>query len=69
MAKTVTEWFREQCGWRREPCCDCGGHGLVSVYSSEDFLGAGECRTCNGTGAIWKTPHGRLRNKPGGAFC
>ena len=29
--KTVTEWFRELEGWRRERCCSCGGHGMTSV--------------------------------------
>ena len=50
--KTVTEWFRELEGWRRERCCSCGGHGMTSAYSGDggDFLGAQECRCCAGTG-------------------
>jgi len=56
--KTVTEWFRELEGWRREVCCDCGGHGLVSHYTltGDDFLGAADCDRCAGAGMYWRTP-------------
>jgi hypothetical protein len=32
VVKTVTEWFRALEGWRREQCCACGGHEMVSHY-------------------------------------
>jgi hypothetical protein len=69
--KTVTEWFRELEGWRRERCCSCGGHGLTSAYSGDgsDFLGAEECRHCAGTGVQWRTPQRRYVRYPGGPFC
>ena len=40
--KTVTEWYREQCGWRQKRCHCCVG-GLVSDYSGSDFCGPKEC--------------------------
>lgn len=42
---------------------------MVSEYSWNDFLGAGECRKCWGTGANWRTPNGRYVVYPGGPFC
>jgi hypothetical protein len=42
--KTVTEWYREQGGWRQERCYCCVG-GLVSDYSGGDFCGPKECST------------------------
>jgi hypothetical protein len=69
--QTVTEWFRELEGWRRERCCSCDGHGLVSSYTTDgsDFLGAEECRHCTGTGTHWRTPRRRYVLYPGGPFC
>lgn len=37
--KTVTEWYREQGGWRQERCYCCVG-GLVSDYSERRLLRA-----------------------------
>jgi hypothetical protein len=51
--KTVTEWYREQGGWRQERCYCCVG-GLVSDY---------------GNGSYWVTPRGRHVLWPGGPFC
>ena len=45
--KAVTEWYREQCGWRQERCSYCVG-GLVSDYSGDDFCGPKECSSCGG---------------------
>ena len=66
--KTVMEWFRWQQGWKRESCGSCGGHGVVSAYSWEDFLGPEECSHCHGTGVHWVTPNGRYVLYPGGPF-
>jgi hypothetical protein len=68
--KTVTEWFRELEGWRREWCCSCGGHGLVSAYTADggEFLGAAECKTCDGKGHVFRSPRGALAKYPGGPF-
>jgi hypothetical protein len=67
--KTVVEWFREHEGWRRERCGNCGGHGMVSSYGWNDFLGPEECDHCGGTGVQWRTPRGRYVLYPGGPFC
>jgi len=69
--QTAIEWFRKREGWRRERCCSCGGHGLVSHYTftGDDFLGAEECSHCAGTGVQWRTPQGRYVLYPGGPFC
>jgi len=69
--QTVTDWFRELEGWRRERCCSCGGHGMVSSYTADgsDFLGAEECDRCAGAGTYWHTPQGRYVLYPGGPFC
>jgi hypothetical protein len=66
---TVTEWFRKSEGWRHECCFSCGGAGMESDYCGNDFCGAKECRTCNGTGQYWVTPTGRHVLYPGGPFC
>jgi hypothetical protein len=67
--KTVTEWFRQRQGWRRESCFMCNATGLVSDYGcGEDFYGPEECRSCNGAGAYWITPRGRHVEFPGGRF-
>jgi hypothetical protein len=68
--RTVTQWFHELEGWRRERCCACGGHGMVSSYGWDgDFLGPKECDHCVGTGVQWRTPRGRYVLYPGGPFC
>ena len=54
--------------WTAETCWNCGGHGVVSVYSHNDFEGAGECGTCGGSGQLWRSPKGRLAMYPGGPF-
>jgi hypothetical protein len=65
--QTVTEWFREHEGWRRERCSSCS---MVSSYGwNSDFLGPEECKHCGGTGAQWRTPQGRYVLYPGGPFC
>ncbi len=67
--KTVTEWFREIEGWKREECGCCVG-GLVSSYGMDgDFLGPEECRSCAGLGSVWVTPKGHHVLYPGGPFC
>ena len=69
--RTVTEWFREREGWRREGCGACGGYAVVSSYTLDgsDFLGPEECDRCAGAGAYWRTPQGRYVLYPGGPFC
>lgn len=68
--KTITDWFREQQGWRRERCGCCQGHGIVSSYGwGGDFEGPEECDSCCGNGHIWRTPRGRYVAYPGGPFC
>jgi hypothetical protein len=68
--KTVTEWFREASGWRREDCFVCYGTGMTSNYGcGEDFYGPEECDTCCGGGQYWVTPKGRHVLYPGGPFC
>lgn len=56
--------------WREIVCWDCGGHGQSSSYSIDggDFLGADECRTCNGSGRVFRSPKGRFAQWPGGPF-
>lgn len=56
--------------WKERQCPNCGGHGLVSVYTADgaDFEGAGECRDCNGTGRIFQSDKGVLVQYPGGPF-
>lgn len=67
--KTVTEWYRIQQGWRREPCCMCNATGMTSDYGcGEDFYGPKECPCCNGAGAYWITPKGRHVEFPRGRF-
>ena len=66
--KTITEWYREQCGWRQERCYCCVG-GLVSDYSGGDFCGPKECSSCGGNGSYWVTPRGRHVLWPGGPFA
>lgn len=67
--KTVTEWFREQQGWKHENCPECHGYGVVSDYHNEDFHGAKDCPKCNGAARYWITPNGRYVAYPGGPFC
>jgi len=67
--KTVLEWYREQCGWRRERCYACNATGMTSNYGcGGDFYGPEECRSCNGSGGYWVTPLGRHAEFPGGRF-
>ena len=40
-------------GWSRVACGSCGGHGMVSDYSTGDFEGPKECDDCGGGGAYW----------------
>lgn len=56
--------------WTQQKCHDCSGHGLISDYSYDghEFEGPAECRTCNGTGTIWRSPKGSLAQYPGGRF-
>lgn len=55
--------------YKRVQCHNCGGHGLVSDYGmGDDFYGAKKCKTCNGSGSIWRTPKGRYVEYPGGKF-
>jgi hypothetical protein len=67
MMQTVTEWYRAQCGWRRECCYCCYGTGMVSA-GTYDFDGPEECSGCGGGGAYWVTPRGRHVMWPGGPF-
>lgn len=47
--------------WTEIQCSDCGGHGQICDYGNgEDFYGAKECRICNGSGRIFKSPKGAL---------
>ena len=54
--------------WKRIQCHNCGGHGMVSVYSYNDFEGADECSTCDGRGTIAISPKDRVAKYPGGPF-
>lgn len=54
--------------WSKMQCSDCGGHGLVSSYSANDFEGAAECNVCEGSGFIFVYSNGRLAKWPGGPF-
>ncbi len=52
--------------WKTYKCGSCRGYGVVSVYSAEDFLGAGDCE-CNG-GTVSVSENDRLAVYPGGPF-
>ena len=56
--------------WTDFDCWNCGGGGQCSEYTIDggDFLGAGECRTCNGTGRLFRTRAGVIAQFPGGPF-
>jgi DnaJ-class molecular chaperone len=56
--------------WKKIRCHDCGGHGLVCVYTRDgsDFEGAGECNTCEGNGILWQHKSGALAKWIGGPF-
>jgi DnaJ-class molecular chaperone len=56
--------------WTEIRCWDCGGHGQVSSYTADggDFLSADECRTCNGSGGVFRSAAGVLVQYPGGPF-
>lgn len=52
--------------WRTIRCSNCGGQGMVCIYSYEDFDGAEDCLQCNGSGQIFIRPSGHLFLYPGG---
>jgi hypothetical protein len=55
--------------WTQVGCAHCGGHGLVQgPWSALAGDGPDECRFCNGNGAVWRSPKGRLASYPGGPF-
>lgn len=56
--------------WVIQECFDCSGLGQVSsyTYGGMDFNGPEECRTCNGSGTIYRSPKGSLAQWPGGPF-
>jgi hypothetical protein len=56
--------------WTEIQCWGCGGHGQCSSYAADgsDFLGATECRTCNGSGRVFRSARGVLAQWPGGPF-
>lgn len=56
--------------WKEQSCGLCGGHGQRSGYSIDggDFLGADECRDCNGSGRIFVSDKGVVAQWPGGPF-
>ena len=52
-----------------QPCSNCGGYGVVSVYSHNDFEGPGECSSCDGRGNIFiHKKSGVMAAWPGGPF-
>jgi DnaJ-class molecular chaperone len=57
-------------GWTTQKCDNCDGKGQIPVYTyaGMDFCGPKECRDCNGSGRIWKSPKGKLFSYPGGKF-
>ena len=56
--------------WRTLNCDSCRGYGVVSGYAGDgDFLGAVECRHCNGSGTVFIRPGGYLFLYPGGPAC
>lgn len=59
----MTKWTETKCGL-------CGGHGQCSSYTINggDFLGADECRGCNGSGRIFVSEKGAMAQWPGGPF-
>lgn len=53
--------------WKRLQCDKCDGKGIVAgCYGSEPT--PEECRSCNGSGTIWKSPKGSIAQYPGGPF-
>ena len=56
--------------WTEVKCWNCGGYGQASSYSLDgsDFLGTDECKTCNGSGRVFRSPKGRFAKWPGGPF-
>jgi DnaJ-class molecular chaperone len=56
--------------WTKILCHGCDGHGLISAYTIDgsDFLGADECKTCNGSGQLFQSSKGVLVQWPGGPF-
>lgn len=54
--------------WRKVDCARCNGHGVVAVYSSNDFEGPAFCPKCGGSCEIWLSPRGGLAEYPGGKF-
>ena len=55
-------------GWEKIKCHSCDGHGLVSSHTGGNLDGPDECRTCWGSGSIWRSPKGALAKYPGGPF-
>lgn len=51
--------------WIQTLCPRCNGSGLVSVYSANDFEGAGDCPDC-ASGSIWISQKDRVALYPGG---
>ena len=47
-------------------CPRCGGHGVVSVYSHDDFEGPGDCPGCKGAGWLCIYESDRVALYPGG---
>jgi hypothetical protein len=41
---------------------------LPDYGCGEDFYGEKECRDCNGTGNLFRSPKGALAKYPGGPF-
>lgn len=55
--------------WKEIRCWDCDGYGQVSDYGiGDDFYGAMECRTCDGSGSLSKHESGAVAKYPGGPF-
>src|SRR5262245_40963289 len=67
--KTITDWFREQEGWRHEPCYACNATGMTSNYGcGEDFYGPEECRSCKAAAVTGSRPEASTWNSPVGNF-
>jgi hypothetical protein len=56
--------------WTQIRCLDCDGRGQCAGYTADggDFLGAIECRTCAGSGRVFRSASGVLAQWPGGPF-
>ena len=67
-ATTRTPEDYERAGWKAGTCGYCRGTGQEAYYSYGDFEGPEECPNCDGNGALWETPKGRVVRYPGGPF-